>query len=224
VEETWQMSIWLELVVAIGLASGLLVQKPKVESEEGFVPLFNGKDLDGWQVVRGKPYLVEDGKLVCPARGGGALYTVQQYSDFILRFEFKLTPGANNGVAIRAPTRGNPAYAGIEIQILDDYSPRYRKLRPVQYHGSVYGLVPAKRGALKPPGEWNHEEIVVRGSRVTVKLNGQVIVDTDLSEIKDPKLLKRHPGLKRRKGHIGFLGHGTRVEFRNIRIKVLSSD
>ena len=218
------MSSWLELALAICLASASSVQKADREVEEGFVPLFNGKNLDGWQVVRGKPYVVEDGKLICPARGGGALYTVRQYRDFILRFEFKLTPGANNGVAIRAPIRGNPAYAGMEIQILDDYSPRYRNLRPAQYHGSIYDLVPAKRGALKRPGEWNQEEIAVRGSHVTVKLNGRVIVDADLSEIKDPKVLKRHPGLRRRKGHIGFLGHGTRVEFRNIRIKVLSSE
>jgi len=218
------MIVLLKLAVAITLMSGGCIAEAQAKANEGFVPLFNGKNLDGWQVVHGKPYVVEDGKLVCPAGGGGVLYTTRQYSDFVLRFEFKLSPGANNGVAIRAPLRGNAAYAGMEIQILDDYSPRYRHLRPVQYHGSVYDLVPAKRGALKPAGQWNREEITVRGSHITVKLNGQVIVDADLSRIKDPKVLKRHPGLKRRKGYVGFLGHGTRVEFRNIEIKVLKGD
>ncbi len=218
------MTALLKLVLMAGLTGVSYVSEAQEQAKDGFVPLFNGRNLDGWQVVRGKPYVVEDGKLVCPASGGGVLYTTRQYSDFILRFEFKLSPGANNGVAIRAPLKGDAAYAGLEIQILDDYSPRFRHLRPDQYHGSLYGVVPAKRGALKRAGEWNYEEITVSGSHITVKLNGQVIVDADLSQVKDAKVLKRHPGLKRRKGYIGFVGHGTRVEFRNIEIKVLDGE
>jgi hypothetical protein len=138
-----------------------------------------------------------------------------------LRFEFKLTENANNGIGIRSPLEGSAAYLGMEIQILDDSGSRYQKLRPEQYHGSIYDCVAAKRGFLKPVGEWNDEEIVAKGRRVTVTLNGTVIVDANLDEITDEAMLRRHPGLASKKGHIGFLGHGTRVEFRNPRIKEL---
>ncbi|NOX54199.1 MAG: DUF1080 domain-containing protein [Planctomycetes bacterium] len=199
--------------------------RPVAESrtEDGYVPLFNGRDLDGWILRRAnrKGYVVEDGLLVCPADGGGFLFTEKQYSDFSLKFEFRLAPGANNGVAIRCPLLDKrPAYEGIEIQILDNIG-YPRPLRPAQYHGSIYDVVPAKRGALKPAGQWNCEEIICCGSRITVIVNGTVVVDADLDRITDPQVLKKHPGLKRRRGHIGFLGHGSRVEFRNIRIKQL---
>jgi HEAT repeat protein len=193
------------------------------EEAEGFVPLFNGRDLSGWTGDT-KGYVAEDGKIVVdPERGSGNLYTDSEYGDFIFRFEFKLTPGANNGLGIHAPLEGDPAYAGLEIQILDDTAPEYKDLKPYQYHGSVYGVVPAKRGFLKPVGEWNEEEVVVRGRRVRVKLNGVTIVDADLDEAATPRTLdgREHPGLRRERGHIGFLGHGSRLEFRRIRIKVL---
>lgn len=206
----------------LGVVVTILSGSHAPAEEEGYVPLFNGKDLSGW-IERGSKggYVVEDGKLVCLPHGR-FLFTEKEYADFSFKFEFKLTPGANNGVAIRSPLEGNPAYDGMEIQILDDYHPRYRNLRPAQYHGSIYDVVPAKRGYLKPAGQWNEEEIICKGSHVKVILNGAVIVDADLSKITDPEVLKRHPGLKRRSGHIGFFGHGDRVEFRNIRIKVLN--
>ncbi len=190
--------------------------------EEGFVPLFDGKSLQGWQAVEkaGEGYLVENGVLICPAEGGGNLFTEREYSDFVLRFEFRLQEGSNNGVGIRAPLVGDAAYQGLEIQVLDNHSPRYKdKLRPAQYHGSVYDLAPAKRGFLKPTGEWNQEEIRAVGRQITVTLNGTVIVDFDLDSATDPQALEKHPGVERSSGHIGFLGHGTKVEFRNIRIK-----
>jgi hypothetical protein len=193
-------------------------------SEEGFVPLFDGKTLDGW-VGSTKGYAVEDGILVCLKEGGGNLYTKNEYADFIFRFEFKLEPGANNGLGIRAPLEGNAAYVGMELQILDDTADVYKNLRPYQYHGSIYGVVPAKRGHLKPVGEWNSQEVICVGRRVKVVLNGTPIVDANLDEaVKDGKTIdgQDHPGLKREKGHIGFLGHGSRIEFRNIRIKDLS--
>ena len=196
---------------------------PESRSEDGYIPLFNGRDLQGWTVRRAdrRGYVVEKGLLVCPADGGGFLFTDKENGDFSLRFEFRLTPGANNGVAIRCPLLDErPAYDGIEIQILDDIG-YPRPLRPAQYHGSIYDVVAAKRGAVKPAGQWNCEEVVCCGSRVTVIVNGTVVVDVDLEQITDPRVLKRHPGLKRRRGHIGFLGHGSRVEFRNIRIKPL---
>ncbi len=195
----------------------------KQEKSHGFVSLFNGKDLTGW-VGATKGYVVEDGVLVCPKRKGGNLFTKNRYSDFIFRFEFKLTPGANNGLGIRAPRKGDAAYVGMELQILDNTAAVYKNLKPYQYHGSVYGVVPAKRGHLKPIGEWNSQEVIAKGNHITVILNGTTIVDADIKKASTPKTMdgRNHPGLKNKSGHIGFLGHGTRVEFRKIRIKNLA--
>jgi hypothetical protein len=171
---------------------------------------------------KGPGYVPENGVLVCPADGGGNLFTAKEYANFVFRFEFKLSEGGNNGVGIRAPLRGDAAYQGMEIQILDDGAPVYQgRLKPAQYHGSVYDVVAAKQCCRKPVGEWNVEEIVADGRRIKVTLNGTVIVDTDLGAIKDEELLKKHPGVLRASGHAGFLGHGTRVEFRTLRIKEL---
>ncbi len=189
--------------------------------KEGFISLFNGKNLTGW-VGSVNGYGVEDGVMFCKPRGGGNLMTAHQFGDFILKFDLKLPAGANNGLAIRAPLKDNPAYAGMELQILDNTAPRYAKLRAVQYHGSIYDVVAAKRGHLKPVGEWNTQEVRAIGPKITVILNGETIVDADLDEVRKtakPELLKRHPGINRDKGHIGWLGHGSKVEFRNIRIK-----
>jgi hypothetical protein len=208
---------------AILLNAGALVA---ADREEGFVPLFNGKDLAGWVYAKGGKagagYLVKDGGILyCTKSDGGHLRSEKEFADFVLRFDFKLTANANNGIAIRAPLEGDPAYAGMEIQVLDDSGPEYKTLRPAQYHGSIYDVVPARRGHLKPVGEWNTEEITAKGSRITVKLNGTTIVDADLAEIKDEAVLKKHPGLRRPTGHVGFCGHGREVEFRNVRIKEL---
>ena len=193
-------------------------------AEQGFHSLFDGKTLDGWKLVggHGPGYVVRNGAIVCPADGGGNLFTEKEYANFILRFEFKLTAGANNGIGIRAPLEGDAAYQGMEIQILDDGADRYRgHLKPGQYHGSVYDVVPAKQCCRKPVGQWNSEEIKADGRHITVTLNGTVITDANLDSVTDPAVLKRHPGLQRASGHIGFLGHGTQVEFRNIRVKEL---
>ena len=193
---------------------------------DGFVSLFNGKDLTGWMGST-SGYAVEDGVLVCKEKGGGMLLTMHRFADFVLRFEFQIPPGANNGLAIRSPASGNPAYAGMELQIIDNqgYKDVHKyELKPWQTHGSIYGCVPAKTGALKPCGEWNEQEVRAVGSRITVVVNGQTIVDADvdtLAETADGKGIDGHPGLKRRTGHLGWLGHGARVEFRNIRIKPL---
>ncbi len=191
--------------------------------EPGFQPLFNGKDLSGWQLVRGRGpgYVVKKGVIVCPKNGGGNLYTEKEYADFVLRLEFRLSGGGNNGIGIRAPLKGDAAYQGMEIQVLDDYARRYARLRPAQYTGSIYDVFAAKRGALKKAGQWNEMEIAAEGRRISIKLNGTQIVDADLDSVEDPEVLKKHPGLARRAGHIGFLGHGTKVEFRNVRIKEL---
>jgi len=193
------------------------------ESIEGFAPLFNGRDMTGW-TGNTTGYYAKDGLMVCdPAKAGGNVYTAEQYDDFILRFEFKLAPGANNGLAIRAPLGGDAAYKGMELQILDNTADKYAKLQPYQYHGSVYGVVPAQRGHLRPVGQWNYEEVIAKGPHITVNLNGVTIVDADIEKASTPETMdhRDHPGLKRKTGHIGFCGHGDYLEFRNIRIKEL---
>ncbi|MCK4759154.1 MAG: DUF1080 domain-containing protein, partial [Candidatus Aminicenantes bacterium] len=193
------------------------------ESAEGFEPLFNGKDLTGW-IGDTVGYVAEDGKIVIyPKRGSGNLYTEKEYGDFVLRFEFKLTPGANNGLGIRAPLEGDAAYVGMELQILDNTAHIYKDLKSYQYHGSIYGVAPAKRGYQSPVGEWNYQEVIAKRTRITIILNGETIVDADIQEAIAQGTIdgRDHPGLKRTTGHIGFLGHGSHVEFRNIRIKEL---
>ncbi len=190
--------------------------------EEGFVSLFDGKSLDNW-IGNKSSYLVKDGILVIEpqGRGGGNLYTEKEYENFVLRFEFQLTPGANNGLGIHAPLTGDAAYLGKELQILDNESEKYASLQPYQYHGSVYGVIPAKRGYLRPVGEWNQQEVRVEHPRITVILNGEVILEGNYLEASKNGTLdhKEHPGLLRSRGHIGFLGHGDVVRFRDIRIK-----
>jgi 3-keto-disaccharide hydrolase len=210
------------------------------QTEKGFTPLFNGKDLTGWVYGRrangaenksGKGYQVEDGVIFSTKEDGGNLFTDKTYSDFVLRFEFKLTENANNGIGIRAPLQGDSAYVGMEIQVLDDGGSQYKNLEPGQYHGSIYKVVPAKRGFQKPVGEWNTEEITAKGRQITIKLNGTTIVDANLDTVKDEAILKEHRdltkpegsrGIANTSGHIGLLGHGARVEFRNLRIKDLA--
>jgi hypothetical protein len=211
---------WGGLMITAGLVQA-------AENEAGFTPLFNGKDLTGWKLVgkKGEGYGVKDGVLYCARGGGGNLFTEKEYSDFIFRFEFKLEEGSNNGLGIRAPLEGDAAYMGMELQILDDSTAekKYGRLRPSQFHGSIYDVIPARRdkdaaGALKPPGEWNSQEVACQGRNVKVTLNGKVIVDANLNNVTDGAVLLKHPGLLRDRGHIGFLGHNDYVEFRNIRI------
>lgn len=193
------------------------------EKEEGFVPLFNGKDFEGW--IENPGYVAIDGKIVCdPKKGnGGNLFTEKEYPNFVLRFEFKLPPGGNNGVGFRAPMTGTTSRNGFELQILDNTAKKYEKLKPYQYHGSLYGLVPAKRGYLKPVGEWNQQEVTVDGDMVKVVLNGEEIMTANLEKLRNEPTMdgRDHPGLKRSTGHVGFLGHGDPVEFRNVWIKEL---
>jgi len=207
------------VVVTMALAAG-----GGRADEAGFRPLFDGKTLDGWQGNLAGHEVV-DGEIRTRRGTGGNLLTKEEFGDFVLRFEFRLTPGANNGLGIRAPAQGDAAFAGMELQILDDGHPKYAGLQPWQFHGSIYGVAAAERGSLKPAGEWNTEEVTVRGSRVTVVVNGKTIVDADVAPFRDGTKPtpdgKGHPGLKRDRGFIGFLGHGDEVHFRNVRIKPL---
>lgn len=201
-----------------------LVSGLSLAQESDFVSLFNGKNLDGW-VGNKQSYQAKDGMIVIEPKGGGGgnLFTEKEYGNFILRFEFQLTPGANNGLGIHAPLEGDAAYVGKELQILDSEHEIYANLETYQYHGSVYGVIPAKRGFLKPIGEWNQQEVIVEHPKIKIVLNGTTILEGDYLEASKNGTLdkKDHPGLQRSSGHIGFLGHGDVVHFRNIRIKEL---
>ncbi len=201
----------------------LATQAPgQPQAEEGFVPLCNGKDLTGWQqyASKEKVWIVEDGLVVCTGRGGGWLGTNRDFADFELRLEYRLTPGGNSGVYIRAPEQGHISRVGMEIQILDDHHPRYAKLDFYQYTGSVYHVVAPNRRAGKPAGQWNEMHIRAKGREIVVVLNGKKIVDANLERwLQDPAVAKEHPGLARAAGRIGLQSHTDRVEFRNLRIK-----
>jgi len=199
-----------------------LYQVSEQEKSEGFETLFDGSSLFHW-TGNTVDYVPENGELaIYPKRGGkGNLYTQKEYGDFHMKFEFQLTPGANNGLGIRAPLAGDAAYVAMELQILDNTAPIYAKLQAYQYHGSVYGIIPAKQGFLKPVGEWNQQEVIAVGNKIKVILNGEVILDGDIAEATKSGTAdhKEHPGLFNKTGHIGFLGHGDSLRFRNLRIK-----
>lgn len=192
----------------------------QLEQADGFVPIFDGKSLDGWIGAK-ESYHVQDGMIVSLPGKGGNMVTQKQYSDFIIRFEFQLTPAANNGIGLRMPLGAHAATQGMEIQILDEKDAKYRKLKPYQFHGSVYGLIPSKQGHLNPLGKWNQQEIRCIGKQVTVILNGETIVDGNIEEAVKGGAMdgREHPGVERDAGHIGLLGHKTVVRFRNLRVK-----
>jgi HEAT repeat protein len=194
------------------------------EEKAGYEILFDGTNMHKW-TGNTTDYVTEEGNIVLypSSRFGGNLFTKEEFDNFIFRFEFQLTPGANNGLGIRTPMEGDPAYVGMELQILDNDAPIYSKLKDWQYHGSVYGIIPAKRGYLKPLGEWNYQEVIADGDNIKITLNGTVILEGNLREATKNGTLdnKDHPGLFNKTGHIGFLGHGSKVKFRNIRVKRL---
>lgn len=192
--------------------------------QAAFTPLFNGKDLEGWQGAV-ENYEVRDGAIVCKSGKGGNLLTKDQFGDFVVRLEFKLPPGGNNGLAIRAPGEGDVAYnAMCELQVLDDNYEQVRgAIDPRQAHGSAYGMVAAARGYQHPVGEWNFQEVTVKGPTIKVELNGTVILDTDLSKVDMASVLAKrpHPGKERTSGYFGFAGHSDPVMFREIRMRKL---
>jgi hypothetical protein len=191
----------------------------EMSSDNGFETVFNGKDLEGWDGAVAN-YEVKDGAIVCKPKKGGILYTKPEYSDFVARLEFKLPPRGNNGLALRYPGGpGDTAYDGMcELQVLDD---NYKGIDPRQAHGSAYGMAAAQRGYQRPIGEWNYQEVTVKGSTIKVELNGTLILDCDLSKVTEFMDNRPHPGKDRASGHFGFAGHNDPVAFRNIQIKIL---
>jgi hypothetical protein len=202
-------------VLGLAPAASSEGQKPP----EGFVALFNGKDLTGWKAT-GNPKVwgAEKGILFVQAGGGGWLMTEKEYSDFELRLEFKMPKKGNSGVALRSPLQGDPAYVGMELQLLDDAN--WTGLKATQQTGSIYDVVPAAKVVTRPPGEWNRMRVVAKGRHVLVEVNGTKLVDANLDDYVD-KHAKRHPGLLRKSGHVGFQSYNYRVEFRNIYLKPL---
>jgi hypothetical protein len=193
-------------VFSLAFTGGLWAQNPPMPSagirlvsqertdllemkHEGFVSLFDGKSLKGWTKIHKRPgpsYFVTNGLIASPPNAANDLVTDQTFADYVLRMDFKLTPGANNGVGIRVPFETNDlTYSGNEVQILDDDDPQYAHLDPGQYCGSLYKIFAAKRGALNKVGEWNHYEITALGRHIKVVLNGQAIVDGNLNEFKN---------------------------------------
>lgn len=185
----------------------------------GFTPLFNGKDLAGWKATgKAEVWGAEKGILYVAGGGGGYLLTDEQFADFELQLEYKMPKMGNSGVALRSPAAGDPAYVGMEIQILDDAN--WQGLQPWQHTGSIYGVVPASKVNSKPFGEWNHLRIVAQGRQVQVEHNGERLVDANLDDHVE-KHAKSHPGLRRASGHLGLQSYNFRVEFRKIYVKKL---
>ena len=190
--------------------------------QQAFASVFNGEDLSGWQGAVDH-YEVIEGAIRCRSGHGGLLLTDEEYANFIARLEFRLPPGGNNGLAIRSPLKGDPAYnAMCELQVLDPQYERFSELDPRQYHGSAYGMSPARHGFLRPAGEWNFQQVTVTDSRIQVELNGSVILDTDLASVTGFMGDSPHPGKDRKSGYFGFAGHNDPVEFRSIAIKRLA--
>jgi hypothetical protein len=215
----------LPSLLATVATAALLAACASTPHEKGFVSLFNGQNLDGWKYIGapGGEYFVTNGLIDCPVQSKGNLITEQEFSDFTLRFDYKYEADGNNGVAIRAPmSTNNLTYVGTEIQLLDDIAPKHAHIHPWQYNGSVYGVVAANHGTGNI-GVWNSEEITYLGRHVHIVLNGRVIVDADLNTINDPAVIAMHPGMFRTSGHLGFLGHSSHFQFRDIRLKDLAA-
>jgi hypothetical protein len=193
--------------------------------DDGFQPLFDGRTLQGWQVFGGRPeaWSVEDGLLVSQGHGGGWLGSTRDYGDFVLKLEFRLSPGSNSGVYLRAPAdTSHISRTGMEIQVLDEDDPRHREIQPWQKTGAIYHVAPPKPGHLKPAGEWNRLEVHAHGPRIVVYLNDACVVNDRLDQ--HPDLEQEHTGLRRASGRVGLQSHNDRVEFRSIRIKALGTE
>lgn len=222
----------VRFALLLGVASACLfaapvrAEEPKKGDAPKFTRLYNGKDLAGWVLKDSKSddAWQADGELLsCTGKGGGWLRTTKTYSDFVLKLDWRIPADGNSGVGLRMPLEGNPAHDGMEIQVLDDNAEKFKDLDPAQYTGGIYYQAPAKRGATRPPGEWNSFEITCLGPHVKIVLNGQVINDVKIDEFKAGK--GGHTALADRPeiGFIGLQSHGSRVDYRNIEVRDLTT-
>ena len=209
---------WLGVLLCVTLGVGSCTRMPLALGTRNDDLLATG--LVGWQQIGGGQgnWRIEDGILSAQGRGGW-LSTVRQYDDFELSLEFRVAPDGNSGVFIRAPHRGDPAQAGMEIQIIHDRAEKWNDLRPNQYTGSIYDVQAPSERAGKRANEWQTMVIWCKGPRIKVILNGQKVVDTNTTYY--PYKYDRHPGLTRRAGYVGLQDHGGGVEFRNIHVESL---
>ena len=188
------------------------------DAPKGFDALFNGKDLTGWKSTgKMEVWGAENGVIFCQGGGGGWLMTEKEYGDFELRLEYKMPKGGNSGVGLRSPLTGDPAYAGMEIQLIDDEG-WPGKLQNWQNTGAIYNVVPPKKINNKPIGEWNTIKITAKGRQITIVNNGETLVDANLDDYVKEHGAK-HPGISRKDGHVGLQSYNKRVEFRNIYLK-----
>jgi len=196
-------------------------QRLAKRATRGFESIFTGRDFKGWTGAVAD-YQIEGGAMLSRPDKGGVIHTEKDYANFKVRFEYRLPPDGNSGLAIRYPGEGNTAYVGMtEVQVLDDTAEKHADLDARQYNGSVYGMIAAHRGYHRKVGEWNFEEVTVVGSTIKVELNGSVILDGDVSSVTEFMADNPHPGKDRTTGSFGFTGHRSPVAFRNISIRTL---
>lgn len=203
--------------LALLLAAGTVQAADKSPDAEGFVPLFDGESLDGWQTTGN--WVMEEGCDVTlkprPGETGwkrfdAYLMSERKYKDFVIDLEFKILEEGNSGVFFRVGDPLQPVDTGIEVQILDTHG----KADPGHHDcGGVIRTAAPSKNMAKPAGEWNHYTITCRGYHLTVVLNGEQIIDIQLDEgaMKDRPL----------EGYIGFQDEAKRVWYRNVRIKEL---
>jgi len=191
-------------------------------ADKDFKPLFNGKDLAGWQGMGGPMtnWNVKDGVLSCTGKTGSHwIATKEEFADFELRLEYNIPKNGNSGVFIRAPKEGAPWVAGLEIQVLDDFGPKWNNLKPAQFTGSIYAVQAPSKRVTKKASEWQTLRVRCEGAQCDVWVNGKQIIKADLTALakKAPKVT----GLKRATGYIGLQNHSSPVHYRNIQVKRL---
>ena len=184
------------------------------EEKDGFVSLFNGTDFSGWKVMGNpKAYGIEDGSVVCYGKKGDHLRSANKYENFILRFEYKISKGGNNGVYIHCPDYGRQSRVGGEIQVFDSYGKKPDNVACA----SLYDVFAPSVNACKPPQEWQSMEVSFIWPRLKVIHNGQLVQDVDVTTSDRSKYRTRY-------GYIGIQDHGDKAWYRNIRIKDLGGN
>ena len=201
------------------------------ERAQGWRLLFDGESMEGWRVFgqdgMSEGWAVEDGMIVRVADGARDIITEEEFGDFELQLDWRVEPGGNSGIFIRASEEVDRIFEGApEMQVLDDEG-HVDGGNPLTSAGANYALHPAPRGVVKPAGEWNHARIRVDGPHVTHWLNGQEIVDYELwtdewkARVAASKFAEWPEYGTFRRGHIGLQDHGDRVYFRNIKVREL---